>query len=132
MLDFSDTPYGRAAVPATPVPPVPAPRAVPAPTATTDLLDAPGAWSWQQLRDYILRAVSETHGPAAAHGETFKQNAIFQSFHKRHGPLAGPIARFAFEDQGGYWRSAPVTPARFTKGCDPYFAEPIAARLAHG
>lgn len=127
LLDLSSPVYGRAAAPA---PRVDTPRAQPAvkaPTAATDLLDQPGQWSWQQLRDYVLRAAAERHGPAPV--DEIKVTSIFKSFHTRWGALAGPIARFAFEQQDGYWRSAPVTPARFCKASDAYFAAPIAERI---
>ncbi|MEU6362256.1 hypothetical protein [Streptomyces albidoflavus] len=98
------------------------------PQATTDLLDTPENWSWKQLRDYVLRAIAERQG-AQPPGDEIRQQAIFRSFADRWGALAGPIARFAFEQQDGFWRSAPVTVTRFTKGADPYFAQPIAERL---
>lgn len=134
MLDLSLPTYGKAAItkqaPATvSSTPVPAPPAVvTAPAATTDLLDAPDDWDWKQLRDYVMRQVQERHGPQPR-GDEIRIAATFQSFHKRWGAMAGRIARFAFEQQDGFWRSAPVTANRFTKGSDPYFAEPIAQRL---
>ncbi|WP_133169171.1 hypothetical protein [Streptomyces sp. MH60] len=96
--------------------------------AATDLLDAPADWSWEQLRDYVMRAVAERHGPQPRH-ESAKVNSIFKSFASRWARQAGPIARFAFEQQDGFWRSAPVDIRRFTKGNDDYFARPIAERL---
>ncbi|MGA5598440.1 hypothetical protein ACPCSE_29820 [Streptomyces cellulosae] len=132
MLDFSAPAYGKAAVTTRPEPaPAIRPAAAPAPVAmaATDLLDAPMDWTWEQLRDYVLRSVAERHGPQPRH-DTAKVNSIFKSFAARWGNQAGPIARFAFEQQDGFWRSAPVTISRFTKGNDEYFAGPIAERLA--
>jgi hypothetical protein len=136
LLNLSaDVTYGRTAAP------TPSPLSVPSQTirtahtapvamAAADLLDPPEDWSWEQLRDYVLRAVAERHGPQPRR-ETPQVNSIFKSFVTRWGRNAGPIARFAFEQQDGYWRSAPVTITRFTKGNDDYFAGPISERLAH-
>ena len=54
---------------------------------------------------------------------------IFSRFHKTYGEQAGKIAKHAFEVADGYWANAPISVNRFTKGSDPYFAEPILARL---
>jgi hypothetical protein len=97
--------------------------------AATDLLDDPMNWSWEQLRDYVLRSTLERHGPQPRREQPVV-NSIFQSFSARWGTQAGPIARFAFEQQDGFWRDAPVTITRFTKGNDGYFAGPISERLA--
>jgi hypothetical protein len=139
MIDFSaDVTYGKAAVQPDRRHPQPATTferpARPTETTTvslaaTDLLDAPEDWSWEQLRDYVLRAVTQRHGPQPTR-DPAQINSIFRSFVARWGAQAGPIARFAFEQQDGFWNSAPVTVTRFTKGCDNYFAEPIADRLA--
>lgn len=143
MLDLSVRTYGKSAVatmpspaqpsvppvkmPSPPPPPV-APVSMPAVSAATDLLDACDDWDWKQLRNYVMRKITERHGPQPP-GDEIRISSIFQSFHKRWGGKAGAIARFAFEQQDGYWRSAPVTAIRFTKGADPYFAQPIADRL---
>lgn len=136
LIDLSaDATYGKSAVKPVPMPSYAPPsnvRPVPMPTITTaatDLLDTPDDWSWKQLRDYVLRSIAERHGPQPA-GDEIKNASVFQAFHKRWGAQAGPIARFIFEQQDGYWRSAPVTTSRFTKGSDPYFAAPIAERLS--
>lgn len=136
MLDFSAAAYGKAATTTVVRPNVPAPQARPLSTqaavrvtmASTDLLDAPMDWSWEQLRDYVMRSILERHGPQPRR-ETHQINSIFKSFAARWGNQAGPIARFAFEQQDGYWRSAPVDIRRFTKGNDDYFARPIAERI---
>jgi len=137
VLDFSDDAYGKAAKatmaaqqpysPVTICPDAAPPARVT--MAATDLLDDPSDWSWEQLRDYVMRSIAERHGPQPRH-ESAKVNSIFKSFAARWGSQAGPIARFAFERQDGFWRSAPVTIARFTKGNDGYFAGPISERLA--
>lgn len=93
-------------------------------------MSAPTEWDWRQLRDYVMRSIAERHGPQPA-GDEIKNQSIFKSFAQRWGNQAGPIARFAFEDQDGFWRDAPVTVSRFTKGNDAYFAGPISERLAH-
>jgi hypothetical protein len=147
VLDFSAAAYGKAATttvvrptvqapqarPLSPefngVHPVHTPAAVRVTMASTDLLDAPMDWSWEQLRDYVMRSILERHGPQPRR-EAHQINSIFKSFAARWGNQAGPIARFAFEQQDGYWRSAPVDIRRFTKGNDDYFAGPISERLA--
>lgn len=128
MLDFSAATYGKAATSAPPVTIRPAAAPAPVAMAAADLLDAPADWSWEQLRDYVMRAVAERHGPQPRR-ESHQVNSIFKSFASRWGRQAGPIARFAFEQQDGFWRSAPVDIRRFTKGNDEYFAQPIAERL---
>jgi hypothetical protein len=131
VLDFSAPAYGKAAVASAPpvtIRPAAAPQARVA-MAATDLLDAPMDWSWEQLRDYVMRSIAERHGPQPRH-EAAKVNSIFKSFAARWGNQAGPIARFVFEQQDGFWRSAPVGIERFTKGNDGYFAGPISERLA--
>ncbi|MFH8483117.1 hypothetical protein [Streptomyces sp. NPDC018055] len=147
LLNLSaDSSYGKAAVQTVTIPTAAPARIyaapggmpheviqVPPPTvrvsmAATDLLDSPADWNARQLQDYVERAVAERHGPQPT-GNEAKHAAIFQSFHKRWGNLAGPIARFAFEQQDGFWHSAPVTALRFTKGSDEYFARPISERL---
>lgn len=146
MLDFSSAAYGKAAVQVVSVPTAAPARVQPMPGASyevvqtppahvrvtmaaTDLLDAPMDWSWEQLRDYVMRSIVERHGPQPRR-ETHQVNSIFKSFAARWGNQAGPIARFAFEQQDGFWRDAPVDIRRFTKGNDAYFAGPISERLA--
>lgn len=128
LLDLSPAAYGRTIPTHVPNPAVTPAAMPPAPRrAVTDLLDSTENWTWQQLRDYVLRACAERHGPAPV--DDIKTSAIFKAFHARWGTLAGPIARFAYQQQDGYWRSAPVTPTRFCKASDDYFAAPIAERL---
>ncbi|MFJ4902835.1 hypothetical protein [Streptomyces sp. NPDC088727] len=140
MINFAPAaPYGKNATQTAPRPSnIVIPRAIPVvpsvaatPRATTDLLTDPTGWDWRQLRDYVLRSTAERHGPQPA-GDEIKTQSIFRSFVQRWGTQAGPIARFAFEQQEGFWRDAPVTISRFTKGNDPYFAVPISERLTSG
>lgn len=131
MLDLSAPTYGKAAAPATPsatIRPAAAPQTRVA-MAATDLADDPMNWSWEQLRDYVMRSTLERHGPQPRR-EQHTVNRIFQSFAARWGNQAGPIACFAFEQQDGFWNSSPVTITRFVKGNDGFFAGPISERLA--
>lgn len=96
-------------------------------TRVTDVGKEPAAWTWEDLRNYVVRRIEAVHG--AFPREMPKENAIFRSFASRWGALAGPIARFAFEECAGMWHGAPVRVTRFAKGSDPYFAQPIAERL---
>ncbi|MFD8650717.1 hypothetical protein [Streptomyces mirabilis] len=107
----------------------PAMTSPPRATAASDLLDSPMDWDWRQLRDYVMRSIAERHGPQPA-GDEIRIQSVFRSFAQRWGNQAGPIARFAFEEQDGFWRSAPVTYTKFTKAWDPHFAGPISERLA--
>ncbi|MDQ1041426.1 hypothetical protein QFZ75_007928 [Streptomyces sp. V3I8] len=133
MINFAPTaPYGKPATTAEAPPVTARPAGAPGPVsmAATDLLDSPADWSWEQLRDYVTRSIAERHGPQPRH-ESVKVNSVFKSFAARWGNQAGPIARFAFEDQDGFWRSGPVTLTRFMKGNDAHFAGPISERLAN-
>lgn len=95
----------------------------------TDTFSVPKQWTWEQLRDYVVRSIEARHG---AFPRNFKTEAsIFKAFLSRHGEMAGPIAVYAFERHDGMWRNAPITPSRFTKNSDPYFADIIAARLTN-
>jgi hypothetical protein len=96
-------------------------------TRVTDVGKDSATWSWEDLRNYVVRSIEQAHGPFPR--EAPKEASIFKSFADRWGPLAGPIATFVFGELGGMWRGAPVRIQRFCKGSDPYFAEPIAARL---
>jgi len=102
-------------------------RPLPSATGTTDLAVDEGAWGWEQLRDYVVRKIEDAHGPFPR--DFKKEHAIFKSFAARWGEKAASIAKYAFEVNGGYWRNAPIGVNRFTKGCDPYFAQIIAERL---
>jgi hypothetical protein len=93
----------------------------------TDVCKDPAIWSWEDLRNYVVRSIETIHGPFPR--EAPKENAIFRSFVDRWGRQAGPIARFVFEDCQGMWRGAPVRVTRFCKASDSYFAAPIAERL---
>jgi hypothetical protein len=84
-------------------------------------------WTWQDLRDYVVREIESRFGTFPR--DLIKESGIFKSFLGRWGPQAGPIAKAAFEVHGGMWRGAPISVTRFTKGSDPYFATQIADRL---
>lgn len=102
-------------------------RPLPSAIGTTDLAVSEESWGWEQLRDYVVRKIEEAHGPFPR--DFKKEHAIFKSFTARWGDKASAIARHAFEVNNGFWRNAPIGVNRFTKGCDPYFAEIIAERL---
>lgn len=94
---------------------------------TTDVGKDPHAWSWEDLRNYVVREIETRFGEFPK--DPIRLRAIFYSFHQRHGELAGPIAKAAFELHGGRWKGAPVSVTRFCKGSDQYFAIPIKERL---
>lgn len=84
-------------------------------------------WSWENLRDYVVRSIEKTHGPFPR--DAIKEKSIFSSFVSRWGAQAGPIAQFAFGACEGMWKGSPVRVNRFCKGSDQYFAAPIVERL---
>lgn len=84
-------------------------------------------WTWEDLRDYVMRKIEDFHGPQVR--SATKESAVFRSFHQRHGRDAVRIARHAFEVQRGMWQRAPISVNRFCKGSDPYFADKIKSRL---
>ncbi|GAA1978838.1 hypothetical protein [Kitasatospora viridis] len=96
---------------------------------SADLLTADTDWTWQELRDYVLRQLTERRIPYATIPAE-RIAGIFKGFSTRWGTDAAAIARFAYEHCDGQWRDAPVTPLRFCKNSDPYFAAVIAERLA--
>jgi hypothetical protein len=96
-------------------------------TRITDVGKASATWTWEDLRNYVVRQIEATHGPFPR--DAAKEGGIFKAFLSRWENLAGPIAEFAFEECEGMWRGAPVAVTRFCKGSDPYFAAPIAERL---
>jgi hypothetical protein len=85
-------------------------------------------WSWSDLRDYVVTQIEAVHGPQPR--DHYKEMGIFKAFASRWQEAAPAIARHAFEVERGMWRSAPISVSRFAKGSDPYFAVPIAERLA--
>lgn len=85
-------------------------------------------WTWQELRDYVVKQLSDRNIRYAAIPAE-RLASIFKGFHARWGDQAAAIARYAFEICEGYWKSAPITPVRFSKNSDPYFASLIAPRL---
>jgi MFS family permease len=81
----------------------------------------------QQLRDYVVLAISERFGNFPRNPVIEK--SIFTGFVKRWGAQAPAIARCAVEIHGCWWRNAPLSIQRFCQGNDPYFAQVIASRL---
>lgn len=99
----------------------------PATVSSSYLLKKAAEWTWEDLRNYVVAAITERFG--APDRDPLKESTIFKAFMGRHGALnAVIIATAAFEVYGGIWRNAPVAVTRFTKNNDPYFAEVILAR----
>jgi hypothetical protein len=96
-------------------------------TRTTDVGTRPGDWSWEELRDYVVRWI-ETH-----HGEFPKDPvriaSTFKAFKRRHGEMAGPIAVTAMELHHGMWMGSPISVNRFCEKSDKIFAHPIKESL---
>jgi hypothetical protein len=84
---------------------------------------------WRSLQAYVVDQIIEIHGPFFRR-DALKESGTFKGFISRWGyENAMAIARAAFEAHGGMWYNSPVRVERFTKGSDPYFAQPIAALL---
>jgi hypothetical protein len=98
----------------------------PSATSRTHLIS--GEWDWRQVRDYVLTEMEERFGPQTT--DSHKLIGIFKGFSARWGEQAGPISRYVFESCGGMWQGKRVTVTSWCKGADPYFATPIAERLA--
>lgn len=92
------------------------------------LLKKAADWTWQDLRDYVVTAITERFG--APQRDALKESVIFKAFISRYGIVnAVLVATAAFEIYRGIWRNAPVSITRFTKGNDPYFADVLLARV---
>jgi hypothetical protein len=87
----------------------------------------PAAWTWSDLRDYVVHEIEARFGTWPR--DSKREYGIFNRFAREHGALAGPIAKYAFEQKDGFWAGAPISVNRFCKGSDAYFAEPIKDRL---
>jgi hypothetical protein len=97
-------------------------------TRTTDVGKSPEEWSWEDLRNYVVRQIETFFGEFPK--DPARLRGIFSSFHARHGRMAGPIAVAAFETFGGRWKGAPISVTRFCLKSDPWFADPIKQRLS--
>lgn len=101
--------------------------AAPASTQTSYVARDTDQWTWQDVRDYVVREIEQRFGTFPR--DLVKESGIFKSFASRWGSKAGLIAKCAFEVHDGMWRGAPISVTRFTKGSDPYFSEKLAERL---
>lgn len=84
-------------------------------------------WTWQELRDYVVRQITVLNGGVS--DNPAKVAGIMKRFAKNYGVHAAAIARYAFEVSHGYWNSQPIGITRFCKGSDPYFGDVILDRL---
>lgn len=98
-----------------------------APAPTAHLAVGDDAWSWQELRSYVVRSIEATIGLFPR--DELKEAAIFKAFCSRWPEDAPAIARYAFETMNGYWKGAPVGVTRFCKASDEYFGVPIVKAL---
>lgn len=118
-----------AAVPAQQVAPTVVQTVAITPTPSrSDLLVSEAEWTWSELRDYVVSQIEQRFG--AFPRDSRKEYGIFTRFAKEYGAEAVAIAKYAFEVTEGWWQGAPISVNRFCKGSDPFFAEPIRARLA--
>jgi hypothetical protein len=115
-------------------PPRPRPEPAPIPEAYGNgvranfLMVEDRDWTWQELRDYVVHQLAE-RGILYPSIPAERLASIFKGFHSRWGDRAPAIVRYAFDICDGYWYDAPITPTRFAKNSDPYFAERIATRV---
>jgi hypothetical protein len=93
----------------------------------THLLKPVEDWGWCEVRDYVVTSIEARFG--AFPRDQRREHGIFTRFTKDYGPDAGRIARYAFETCDGWWMNATVSVNRFCRNSDPYFAQPILARL---
>lgn len=93
----------------------------------THLLAEASAWTWEQLRDYVVQSIEHRFGAFPRNFKT--EHSIFKSFVSRWGSQAGPIAVHAFEVLDGRWAGAPISVNRFCKNSDTFFASEIAKKL---
>lgn len=125
--------------PVTAQPPAPAPEPTVAVVETVTVTQHPSEsrgymlkddteWEWGDLRDYVITQIEERFGPQPR--DFKKEYGIFSRFLKTYQEFAPVIARYAFDIENGWWMSAPIRVTRFTRGCDPYFAEVILSRLS--
>lgn len=97
-------------------------------TAKGYLMKEPGAWTWEDLRDYVITSATERFG--AQLRSPVKEKAVFSSFLNRYGAeRAVLVAMAAFQVYEGMWASAPIGVNRFCKNSDPYFSDVILAQL---
>lgn len=91
------------------------------------LLRAPEAWTWEDLRDYVVAQIEARFGVFPR--DQRKEYGIFARFAKQYGPDAGRIARYVFDLEDGMWCGAPISIYRFTKASDAYFGDVILSRI---
>lgn len=96
--------------------------------AASHLLADRKEWTWEALRDYVIREIESRHGPQPR--DPRKEKAVFSSFLSRWPQgKAVDIAEAAFQIYDGWWGKAPISVNRFCKASDPYFATPIMEKL---
>lgn len=93
----------------------------------TDLLADVGEWGWSELRDYVAAEIITRFGPFPR--DARKEYGIFSRYFGAYGQSGIEVAKYAFEICDGWWANAPVSVNRFCKASDPFFTEPIIARL---
>lgn len=92
------------------------------------LLKPAKSWDWSDLRDYIITESEKRFG--AQRRNPPKEASIVKAFMQRHGNAdAVLVAIAAFELYEGLWMKAPIRIERFSKGCDPTFADKILSRV---
>jgi len=91
------------------------------------LMVDPAKWDWSDVRDYVIAEIEVRFGTQPRDAK--KEASIFRRFCTQWGEQAGLIAKHAFEVCDGWWQNSRITPNRFCKASDQYFAAVIADRL---
>lgn len=87
-------------------------------------------WDWRDLRDFVINEITSRRTMGGR--DALREAGIFKGFVKRHGSNAEAIARYAFDRLDGVYEGTEVGVTSFCKNADPFFADPIAERLAGG
>jgi hypothetical protein len=96
----------------------------------THLLTKAECWTWMELRDYVTTEIEARFGTQTQMG-FYQAMGAFKGFIERWGgEQSAAISRYVFEVCDGMWLGKPVAPSRWCKNNDPFFAIPIAERLA--
>lgn len=96
--------------------------------ARSDLLVEAEHWGWMELRDYVASQIINLFGPFPR--DSRKEYGIFNRYFGAYGLDGIRVSEFAFGPVcEGWWGGAPISINRYCKASDPYFTEPILARL---
>jgi hypothetical protein len=134
LIDFDSQPMPtrqvQVAAPPEPVKVVETISVVVGPSTSRGYLMKPdSAWTWSDLRDYVVAEIERCSGTFPRNQR--KEQGIFSRFIAEFGPTdSAAIARHAFEVCNGWWGNAPISVNRFCRASDDFFSRPILARIS--